>query len=86
VAVPIMNDGERNCETDTVNVISMVSSWAAKGIKSHLVGLPGSEAASSLRRAALRGREKRPVRVGSFYFWLCRGADFNRVGVRISIC
>lgn len=47
VAVLIMTDGEPNCETNTASVTSTVSSWAANGIKSYVVGLPGSEAAST---------------------------------------
>lgn len=48
VAVVIMTDGEPDCGDDINNVNAIVSGWASKGIKTYVVGLPGSTAASTI--------------------------------------
>lgn len=47
-AVLIMTDGQPNCETVNADVISTVSKWNQTGIKTYVVGLPGSADASAL--------------------------------------
>jgi hypothetical protein len=48
IAVVIMTDGEPNCDTDVNNVNNIIAGWSAKGIKTYVVGLPGSQAASGI--------------------------------------
>ncbi|MBN1653562.1 MAG: VWA domain-containing protein [Deltaproteobacteria bacterium] len=56
VAVVIMTDGEPNCGTNPDNVNNIIAKWATNGIKTYVVGLPGStEASDVLNRLAVTG-------------------------------
>jgi hypothetical protein len=48
IAVVIMTDGEPTCNDNVDNVNNIIASWSAKGIKTYVVGLPGSQAASGI--------------------------------------
>jgi hypothetical protein len=56
VAALIMTDGEPNCGTVPEDVISTVTKWNTAGIKSYVVGLPGSDNATNfLNELAVAG-------------------------------
>jgi hypothetical protein len=44
--VIVMTDGEPNCNTDPAMVLSQITAWKAAGIATHVVGLPGAQAAA----------------------------------------
>jgi hypothetical protein len=46
--VVLMTDGEPDCQDNMDNANSVVAGWAAKGIKTYVVGLPGSAAADAI--------------------------------------
>jgi hypothetical protein len=55
-AVLVMTDGEPNCQTVNADVISAVTKWNTNGIKTYVVGLPGStEASAFLTQVAVAG-------------------------------
>jgi hypothetical protein len=46
--VVMMTDGEPNCGDNMDNANAIVAGWAAKGIKTYVVGLPGSSGADAI--------------------------------------
>jgi Mg-chelatase subunit ChlD len=48
IAVVIFTDGEPNCETAPATLNSLAAQWLDRGIKTYVVGLPGTAAASGL--------------------------------------
>lgn len=46
VAIIVMTDGEPNCNTNVANVLTQVTTWKSEGIPTHVVGLPGAQAAA----------------------------------------
>lgn len=49
--VVLLTDGEPNCDGDMELLTSLPAKWKQHGIKTHVVGLPGSEAATALLEA-----------------------------------
>lgn len=47
--VMVLTDGEETCDT-TGDPIAFPAAWAEQGIETHVIGLPGSEAADSILR------------------------------------
>ncbi|HKU43220.1 MAG TPA: vWA domain-containing protein [Polyangiales bacterium] len=48
VAVIIITDGEPNCNTNPANVLAQVTKWKDAGIPTHVIGLPGAQAAADV--------------------------------------
>jgi hypothetical protein len=46
-AVVLITDGDPNCGTNDSQVNRFVAGWLAKGIKTHVIGLPGADAGES---------------------------------------
>jgi hypothetical protein len=46
--VIVMTDGEPNCNTNTMNVVNQIATWKAANIPTHVVGLPGAQAAADV--------------------------------------
>jgi hypothetical protein len=46
--VIVMTDGEPNCELDPPTVLNQLTTWHAAGISTHVVGLPGAQAAQDV--------------------------------------
>ncbi len=46
--VIVLTDGEPNCETDTTLLTELPAQWHERGVKTHVLGLPGSDAAAQL--------------------------------------
>jgi hypothetical protein len=52
-AVVVITDGDPNCGTDDAQVNQIAAGWLAKGIKTHVIGLPGTSDAGDMRLTAL---------------------------------
>lgn len=46
--VLVVTDGEPNCGTNPESLVSYAARWRELGVETHVLGLPGSEAAASL--------------------------------------
>jgi Mg-chelatase subunit ChlD len=46
--VLLVTDGEPNCGTDPESLVAYASMWHELGVETHVLGLPGSQAAASL--------------------------------------
>jgi hypothetical protein len=46
--VMLLTDGEPNCDSDLTRVEALAQSWLARGIQTHVFGLPGSEDAHAV--------------------------------------
>jgi hypothetical protein len=46
-AVVVITDGDPNCGTNDAQVNQLAASWLAKGIKTHVFGLPGASAGTA---------------------------------------
>lgn len=56
IVVVIMTDGQPNCDTQQANVEAIIARWLQNGIKTYVIGLPGSsEAADLLNQLAVTG-------------------------------
>jgi hypothetical protein len=56
VSVIVITDGEPNCNTDAAAVLTQVTTWKTAGINTHVIGLPGAQAAADvLNRIAQAG-------------------------------
>lgn len=49
--VIVLTDGEPNCETDAALLTMLPAYWNEKGVKTHVLGLPGSDQAADLLNA-----------------------------------
>ncbi|MBN1655870.1 MAG: VWA domain-containing protein [Deltaproteobacteria bacterium] len=49
--VAILTDGEPNCDGDPQELTRLPAKWAQHGIKTHVIGLPGSESARAILEA-----------------------------------
>lgn len=56
MAVVVITDGAPNCGTDMQAVYAQADAWLQRGIKTHVIGLPGAgEAANLLQELAVHG-------------------------------
>lgn len=64
--VLLITDGEPTCNDDVEAIEALPAAWRARGIKTHVMGLPGSEgAAQLLDRIAKAGGSERHQSIGS---------------------
>lgn len=64
--VIVITDGEPTCGDDVEALEALPAAWRARGIKTHVMGLPGSEgAAQLLDRVAKAGGSERHQSIGS---------------------
>jgi hypothetical protein len=62
VAVIVITDGEPNCNTDVNAVLQQVQMWKDKEIATHVIGLPGAQAAAAtLNMIAMTGGTEKYV-------------------------
>lgn len=52
--VIVITDGEPNCNTDVQVLVDLAADWTKLGVETHVLGLPGSTAASDLLNAIAR--------------------------------
>jgi hypothetical protein len=54
--VILVTDGEPTCDDDLENIVAFPTKWSEQGIETHVIGLPGSQSATTLLDAiALAG-------------------------------
>jgi hypothetical protein len=77
--VVLLSDGEPNCDTNESDLTYYPAMWMELGIKTYVLGLPGSDAATSLldRIAASGGTEAHqiigtPTELGDAMYTMCR--------------
>lgn len=64
--VMVLTDGEPNCNTDPAMLTELPAKWLERGVKTHVLGLPGSSAAAQLLQSiAEAGGTEHFVSLGS---------------------
>lgn len=64
--VMVLTDGEPNCDTDPALLSELPAKWLERGVKTHVLGLPGSDAAAHLLQSiAEAGGTEHFVSLGS---------------------